>query len=351
MFTWPSRHDELLYWSCLRIALGIRRRRRRSQTEKPVCSLLSARRRVIADARSWGSSILVRFNHGWSWKRPPFWRALAHASGSKGLSPLPYLVTVRLVIARCQVDYTGRLTAHLPMAIRLILIKSDGSVSIHADDRAYKPLNWMSPPCSLVELGPPSAGQASALNGEPLSALWEVRGRDGDTLQIWLAQVFHDSSHDLGVDPGLQKDGVEAHLQALLAEHPEALAPGLSLVRREHPTPIGPVDLLCRDAAGAYVAVEIKRRGQIDGANPSIPAAKYWAVEVKRVAGLDAVEQLTRYVELLNRDTLLAPVGGILAAQTIKPQARTLADDRGLRCVALDYDALRGIDPTTPRLF
>jgi endonuclease len=351
MFTWPSRHDELLYWSCSRIALGIRRRRRRSQTEKPVCSLLSARRRVIADARSWGSSILVRFNHGWSWKRPPFWRALTHASGSKGSSTLPYLVTVRLVIARCQVDYTGRLTAHLPMAIRLILIKSDGSVSIHADDRAYKPLNWMSPPCSLVDLGPPSAGQASALNGEPLSALWEVRGRGGDTLQIWLAQVFHDSSHDLGVDPGLQKDGVEAHLQALLAEHPEALAPGLSLVRREHPTPIGPVDLLCRDAAGAYVAVEIKRRGQIDGANPSIPAAKYWAVEVKRVAGLDAVEQLTRYVELLNRDTLLAPVGGILAAQTIKPQARTLAEDRGLRCVALDYDALRGIDPTTPRLF
>jgi endonuclease len=264
---------------------------------------------------------------------------------------LPYLVTVRLVIARCQVDYTGRLTAHLPLATRLILIKSDGSVSIHADDRAYKPLNWMSPPCSLVELGPPSAGQASALNGEPLSALWEVRGRDGDTLQIWLAQVFHDSSHELGVDPGLQKDGVEAHLQALLAEHPEALAPGLSLVRREHPTPIGPVDLLCRDAAGAHVAVEIKRRGEIDGAKRSVPAAKYWAVEVKRLAGLDAVEQLTRYVELLNRDPLLTPVGGILAAQTIKPQARTLAEDRGLRCVALDYDALRGMDPTTPRLF
>jgi endonuclease len=174
-------------------------------------------------------------------------------------------VSVRLVIARCQVDYMGRLTAHLPMATRLILIKSDGSVSIHADDRAYKPLNWMSPPCSLVELGPPSADQVSALNGEPLSALWEVRGRDGDTLQICLAQVFHDSSHELGVDPGLQKDGVEAHLQALLAEHPEALAPGLSLVRREHPTPIGPVDLLCRDAGGAYVAVEIKRRGEIDG--------------------------------------------------------------------------------------
>jgi len=328
MFTWPSRHDELLYWSCSRIALGIRRRRRRSQTEKPVCSLLSARRRVIADARSWGSSILVRFNHGWSWKRPPFWRALAHASGSKGLSPLPYLVTVRLVIARCQVDYTGRLTAHLPMAIRLILIKSDGSVSIHADDRAYKPLNWMSPPCSLVELGPPSAGQASALNGEPLSALWEVRGRDGDTLQIWLAQVFHDSSHELGVDPGLQKDGVEAHLQALLAEHPEALAPGLSLVRREHPTPIGPVDLLCRDAEGAYVAVEIKRRGEIDG-----------------------VEQLSRYLDLLRRDTLLGAVRGILAAQLIKPQAKVLANDRGIRCVRIDYDLLRGLDSANDRLF
>jgi len=237
------------------------------------------------------------------------------------------------------------------MAKRLILIKSDGSVSIHADDRAYKPLNWMSPPCSLVELEAPGPEHQSVPVGEPLTALWEVRGRDGDTLQICLAEVYHDSSHELGVDPGLQKDGVEAHLQALLAEHPEALAPGLSLIRREHPTPIGPVDLLCRDPAGAYVAVEIKRRGEVDGAKPYVPAARYWAVEVKRVAGLEAVEQLTRYVELLNRDTLLAPVGGILAAQTIKPQARTLADDRGLRCVALDYDALRGMDPTTPRLF
>jgi hypothetical protein len=237
------------------------------------------------------------------------------------------------------------------MAKRLILIKSDGSVSIHADDRAYKPLNWMSPPCSLVELEAPGPEHQSVPVGEPLTALWEVRGRDGDTLQIWLAEVYHDSFHELGIDPGLQKDGVEAHLQALLAEHPEALAPSLSLVRREHPTPIGPVDLLCREAAGAYVAVGIKRRGEIDGAKPSVPAAKHWAVEVKRVAGLDAVEQLTRYVELLNRDTLLAPVGGILAAQTIKPQARTLAEDRGLRCVVLDYDSLRGMDPTTPRLF
>jgi RecB family endonuclease NucS len=258
---------------------------------------------------------------------------------------------VRLVIARCQVDYTGRLTAHLPMATRLILIKSDGSVSIHADDRAYKPLNWMSPPCSLVELAPPTLDPSAPLGDEPLSALWEVRGRDGDMLQIWLAEVLHDSSHELGIDPGLEKDGVEAHLQALLAEHPEALAPGLSLVRREHPTPIGPVDLLCRDATGAYVAVEIQRRGEIDGANPALAAYRHWAVEIKRVAGLDAVEQLARYVELMNRDPQLAPVGGMLAAQTIRPQARILAKDRGFRCVVVDYDALRGLDPTNPRLF
>ena len=258
---------------------------------------------------------------------------------------------VRLVIARCQVDYRGRLTAHLPMATRLILIKSDGSVSIHADDRAYKPLNWMSPPCSLVELAPPALDPPAPLSDEALSALWEVRGRDGDMLQIWLAEVLHDSSHELGIDPGLEKDGVEAHLQALLAEHPEALAPGLSLVRREHPTPIGPVDLLCRDAAGAYVAVEIKRRGEIDGAKHGLTNARHWAVEVKRIAGLEAVEQLTRYVDFLNRDTLLAPVGGILAAQTIKPQARTLAEDRGLVCAVVDYDALRGMEPVNPRLF
>lgn len=260
-------------------------------------------------------------------------------------------ISVRLVIARCQVDYAGRLTAHLPMAKRLILIKSDGSVSIHADDRAYKPLNWMSPPCSMVELAAPELEHPFVPVDEPLTALWEVRGRDGDTLQIWLGEVYHDSFHELGTDPGLQKDGVEAHLQELLAGHPEALAPGLSLVRREHPTPIGPVDLLCRDAAGAYVAVEIKRRGEIDGANHSVPAYSHWAVEIKRVAGLDAVEQLARYVELMNRDPQLAPVGGILAAQTIRPQARTLAKDRGFRCVVVDYDALRGLDPINPRLF
>src|SRR3712207_2766305 len=235
---------------------------------------------------------------------------------------------VRLVIARCQVDYAGRLTAHLPMATRLILVKADGSVSVHADDRAYKPLNWMSPPCALVELPAPAPEDDAVPGAEPLTALWEVRGRDGDTLQISIAEVLHDSRHELGVDPGLQKDGVEAHLQALLAEHPETFGPGWSLVRREYPTPIGPVDLLCRDAAGGYVAVEVKRRGEIDG-----------------------VEQLTRYLELMRRDPLLGPVTGVFVAQEIKPQARTLATDRGIRCVVVDYDKLRGMERDELTLF
>ena len=234
---------------------------------------------------------------------------------------------MRLVIARCQVDYAGRLTAHLPMAIRLILIKADGSVSIHADDRAYKPLNWMSPPCRFTEQVAPEPDPAQPAT-EPLTALWEVQGRDGDTLQILIGEVLHDSSHELGLDPGLQKDGVEAHLQALLAEHPATLGAGWTLVRREHPTPIGPVDLLCRDAAGQYVAVEVKRRGEIDG-----------------------VEQLTRYLELLRRDPQLGRVDGVLAAQQIKPQARVLATDRGITCVTLDYDLLRGLDNIADRLF
>jgi len=224
---------------------------------------------------------------------------------------------VRLVIARCQVDYAGRLTAHLPMATRLILVKADGSVSVHADDRAYKPLNWMSPPCLLQEEA-----------GDDGHQEWTVTGKDGDTLRILVEEVLHDSSHDLGVDPGLQKDGVERHLQQLLAEHPSSLGEGLSLVRREYPTAIGPVDLLCRDAEGTSVAVEVKRRGEIDG-----------------------VEQLTRYLELLNRDPLLAPVRGLFAAQEIRPQARVLAGDRGIGCVVVDYDALRGIDDPTSRLF
>jgi len=232
---------------------------------------------------------------------------------------------VRLVIARCQVDYAGRLTAHLPMATRLILLKADGSVSIHADDRAYKPLNWMSPPCSVTERDAPEPLGPGA---PQLTALWEVRGRDGDTLQISIGEVFHDSSHELGIDPGLQKDGVEAHLQALLAEHPDTLGRGWSLVRREHPTPIGPVDLLCRDAHGGYVAVEVKRRAEIDG-----------------------VEQLTRYLELLRRDPQLGAVQGVLAAQQIKPQAKVLAVDRGITCITVDYDLLRGLDNVDERLF
>lgn len=226
---------------------------------------------------------------------------------------------MRLVVATCQVDYVGRLTAHLPMAPRLLLVKADGSVSVHADDRAYKPLNWMTPPCSLVAGDHPE---------NPEQQLWVVENKAGEQLRITVAEVHHDSRHELGVDPGLVKDGVEAHLQELLAEHIETLGQGYSLVRREYMTAIGPVDILGRDGEGTTVAVEIKRRGEIDG-----------------------VEQLTRYLELLNRDPLLAPVSGIFAAQIIKPQARTLAEDRGIRCVTLDYDSLRGIESTDLRLF
>ena len=221
-------------------------------------------------------------------------------------------LAVRLVIARCQVDYVGRLTAHLPMAPRLLLIKADGSVSIHADDRAYKPLNWMSPPCWLAEA----------------PGVWTVRNKADESLVITIGEILHDTSHELGVDPGLVKDGVEAHLQELLAAHPTTLGEGYTLVRREYMTAIGPVDLLCRDAAGASVAVEVKRRGEIDG-----------------------VEQLTRYLELMNRDPLLAPVAGVFAAQQIKPQARTLAQDRGIRCVTVNYDALRGMESDDLLLF
>jgi RecB family endonuclease NucS len=223
---------------------------------------------------------------------------------------------VQLVIARCTVDYVGRLTAHLPCAPRLILVKADGSVSIHADDRAYKPLNWMSPPCTLRVGTGDEAG------------VWTVTNKAGERLVITVEEVLHDSSHELGVDPGLVKDGVEAHLQALLADQIETLGSGWRLVRREYPTAIGPVDILARDAVGATVAIEIKRRGEIDG-----------------------VEQLTRYLELLNRDSTLRPVRGLFAAQEIKPQARVLATDRGIDCVTLDYDALRGFDDADTRLF
>jgi endonuclease len=213
---------------------------------------------------------------------------------------------VRLVIARCSVDYVGRLTAHLPSALRLLIIKADGSVQIHSDGGSYKPLNWMSPPCRLAE----EPGQ------------WSVTGKNGETLTITISEVISDTSADLGTEPGLVKDGVEAHLQELLAAQLGLLGDGWRLVRREYPTPIGPVDLMCRDGAGQSVAVEIKRRGEIDG-----------------------VEQLTRYLDLLNRDPLLAPVHGVFAAQEIRPQARVLATDRGIRCVTLDYDAMRGVEP------
>ncbi|MDP4668832.1 MAG: endonuclease NucS [Candidatus Nanopelagicales bacterium] len=223
---------------------------------------------------------------------------------------------MRLLVATCTVDYVGRLTAHLPEATRLILFKADSSVSIHADDRAYKPLNWMSPPCFTTEVN------------ESDKKTITVENKSGERLVITVTEVIHNSTHDLGIDPGLVKDGVEAHLQELLAEHVETFGNNWKLVRREYPTAIGPVDLLCKDDVGKTVAIEIKRRGDIDG-----------------------VEQLTRYLELLNRDSLIAPVTGVFAAQEIKPQARVLAEDRGIRCVVVDYDALRGLDRKDERLF
>jgi hypothetical protein len=231
---------------------------------------------------------------------------------------------VRLVVARCSVDYAGRLSAHLPLGTRLLMLKSDGSVLVHADSLSYKPLNWMSPPC-VVSTIEPDQDQLDA----GVTEIWKVaQAKTADILVISIHEILHDSSHDLGIDPGLQKDGVEADLQKLLAEQISLLGDGYRLVRREYMTAIGPVDILATDADGASVAVEIKRRGDIDG-----------------------VEQLTRYLELMNRDPLLAPVSGVFAAQEIKPQARTLAQDRGIRCLLLDYDAMRGLDDSHQRLF
>jgi endonuclease len=217
---------------------------------------------------------------------------------------------MRLLIARCSVDYTGRLSTHLPSAVRLLIHKADGSVLVHADGGGYRPLNWMAAPCTLRE--------------EP--AVWRVANRGGETMTIRIEEVLHDSSHDLGVDPGLVKDGVERHLQELLAERCQVLGEGWSLIRREYPTDIGPVDLLCRDEQGGYVAVEIKRRGEIDG-----------------------LEQLGRYLERLQ--PTLGAVRGVLAAQAFTQQAKTLAAARGIGCVRLDYEALQGIEPSTPTLF
>lgn len=231
---------------------------------------------------------------------------------------------MRVVIARCAARYSGRLSAYLPLATRAIMVKADGSVLLHSDGGSYKPLNWMSPPCTMRELEP-SAEQIRA----GVTAFWTVQhDKTDDRLEIELHDIISDTEHDLGVDPGLIKDGVEAHLQELLAEQITLLGPGHTLVRREYPTAIGPVDILARSESGVSVAVEIKRRGEIDG-----------------------VEQLTRYLELLNRDPLLSPVEGVFAAQEIKPQARVLAEDRGIRCLLLDYDSMRGVDDPTTRLF
>jgi endonuclease len=219
---------------------------------------------------------------------------------------------VRVVIARCSVAYEGRLNAHLPSAVRLLMVKADGCVAIHADGGAYKPLNWMNAPNRLVER----------------DDVWVVTNPKGETLTIRLEEVLSDTAHDLGDDPGLQKDGVEAHLQELLAADPTSIAPDLRLVRREYPTDVGPVDLLCRDADGNAVAIEVKRRGEING-----------------------VEQLTRYLERLDRDATLRPVRGVFVAQVVKPQARVLAESRGIAWVEVDYDELRGIESNVLKLF
>lgn len=219
---------------------------------------------------------------------------------------------MRIVVADCTVNYAGRLAAHLPRATRLIIIKADGSLLVHAEAGAYKPLNWMNAPNHLVEEG----------------GRWFLTNGKGEQLTIDLHEIHMDTTVELGEDPGLQKDGVELELQRLLAEQPEAIEEGMTLIRREYPTPIGPVDLLCRDASGETVAIEIKRRGEMDG-----------------------VEQLTRYLEFLNRDERLAPVRGIFVAQAVKPQARTLATDRGIAWTEVDYETLKGVDSDVLRLF
>ena len=230
---------------------------------------------------------------------------------------------MRLVIALCAVDYSGRLSAHLPLATRLLMLKNDGSILVHSDSGSYKPLNWMNPPCTIVTEEP--SAEAAEFG---VIEVWKVQQKKTeDVLKVSIHEIIADVAHELGDDPGLIKDGVEAHLQVLLAEQITLVHEEATLVRREYMTAIGPVDILARDSSGS-IAVELKRRGDIDG-----------------------VEQLTRYLELMNRDPLLAPVRGVFAAQEIKPQARKLAEDRGIECLVLDYDEMRGIDSGVPRLF
>ncbi len=215
-------------------------------------------------------------------------------------------------MARCSVDYEGRLEAHLPMAIRLIMIKADGCVAIHADGGAYKPLNWMNAPNTIVES----------------DDAWDVTNPKGEKLTIRIEEILSDEHFDMGPDPGLEKDGVETQLQVLLADRVEVLEEGMTLIRREYPTAVGPVDLLCRDADGHAVAIEIKRK-----------------------AGIDGVEQLTRYLSFLERDTRLGTVRGMLVGLTVSPQARTLAEDRDLTWREVDYDELRQKEGRNLRLF
>lgn len=240
-----------------------------------------------------------------------------HKKNQKGSS-------VRIVIARCSVDYSGRLDAHLEPATRVLMLKQDGSVLVHSDGGSYKPLNWMSPPATFKEIPVADIDRKAGVVES-----WAVEhNKTNDVLLINIYEILHDVTQDLGIEPGLVKDGVEAHLQKLLAEQVDVLGSDLELVRREYPTPIGPVDLMLLGKDGGHVAVEVKRRGEIDG-----------------------VEQLTRYLELLGRDSTLQPLRGIFAAQEIKPQARVLAEDRGIECIVLDYDAMRGVDHPEDRLF
>jgi RecB family endonuclease NucS len=209
---------------------------------------------------------------------------------------------VRLVVARCSVEYQGRLGARLAEAVRLIVLKQDGSIAVHSDAKAYKPLNWMNPPCTITH------------TEERITAVTPK----GETLVIELHEVLTDFSHELGEDPGLEKDGVEAELQLALAARVAALREDFDLIRREYPTDIGPVDLLCRDAAGTT-----------------------WVVEVKRVGEISGVEQLLRYQERLDRDSRFAPTSGMFVAERIKPQAKVFAESKGVTCVEVSLAALR----------
>ena len=234
---------------------------------------------------------------------------------------------MRIIVADCSAEYTGRLQATLPMARRVLLIKADNSLLIFSELGSYKPLNWMASPCTITDITPDYADDDPATEA-PQKVIRATATKSTDILEVTLQHIYSDETYDLGDDQGLIKDGVEDHLQRYLAEQIERIGEGATLVRREYPTAIGPVDIMAVDGSGVHVAIEIKRHGGIDG-----------------------VEQLTRYCELLNRDPLLAPVRGIFAAQTITPQARTLATDRGFECLLLDYDEMRGVEDDSLRLF